>query len=112
MFKISQNAGCLKLKKKKKKGTGFFNSTKYTMFKFPRRTKCLKFCKILDVFKIPKITRCLNFHKMQNVPFIVSLSTAALLHMNPSSARTYQSKCRAQNHDKMNTVCLVLQARL
>ena len=59
----------------------------------------------------PTHTRCLNFHKIQNVPFVLPLSTAPLLHKNPSPARTSQNICSAQKHNEMDTAYLVWKDR-
>lgn len=54
---------------------------------------------------------------MPSFPFIVSLSTAALVHRIPASAKTSRDSCHAQTHgkrvrcSKVNEICFSTQDR-
>ena len=49
----------------------------------------------------------LNVKCIQDVPFLVSLSTAGLLHGELASAKTSHNCCRARGQDKTDAVCYI-----
>ena len=71
--------------------------------------------KILRTFQIRLICTTYNSSRIclglitiiQDVPFIVSPSTAALPHTKHASAGTYLNSCRARGHDKRDILYFV-----